>query len=415
MYPGSNGLGHEYHVISIEQAKEHVRDLTPREVRDKTVVRLMGDETIPVEGGYFDEPGEDLVIQLLRADDLDWPRRSAILKGCSQVYADLWSWLAGVENGRTDTEWAQIAVRLCRTVDIAAPRELEGLAESVLLLAVESDVTKTRPQVLKAAVRAAMAYIKAGDDEQVPLWDAVLNSRHVAAYGFNALLKINPRAHRIEQALKMLLRKQITEEWPVDTLFLMRSTARERGSEEIVARILSEAFEKRSQSPEQQRFWDSLSHELVRRNWSRNWIALAVSHRPEQWLEKVTWKPARIAQNMIVGYVHRSPNVFQLQRSKSPIEIEATFKSPDKLLAHLLGDEAASKPSDRKRNQFSWETPTEVDQVIIGWEDEIPLRFFNRIYHVHFSESSKIGSFFERGVESCVFDPKSSLDLTKVR
>ncbi len=263
-------MGTEGSVISIEQAKNRISNLGTDEVRALTVWRLLGEDTMPVGRGYDEEPSEDLIIQLLRADDLDSTIRDAIIAGCKEVYARLWHWLVSPETCPTPGQPHEVAVRLCSVVDVTAPEGLQGPADSLLTLAL--DTPDVSSEVRKAAVRAAMGYSQTED--QVSLWEGVLRCPEVAAYGFNALLSIDPRSPRIERALKELWRRQVRDNWPVDTAFLMRRAAREQASDRIIGRVLSSLRADSEDSPTPQHEWNKLRAELDRRVWTRGWAQL---------------------------------------------------------------------------------------------------------------------------------------------
>ena len=266
-------MGTEGSVISIEQAKNRISNLGTDEVRALTVRRLLGEDTMPVGRGYDEESSEDLIIQLLRANDLDSTIRAAIIAGCKEVYAQLWHWLVSPETCPTPGQPDEVAVRLCSVVDVAAPEGLQGPADSLLTLAL--DTPDVSSEVRKAAVRAAMGYPQA--EAQVSLWEGVLRCPEVAAYGFNALLSIDPHSPRIERALKELWRRQVRDNWPVDTAFLMRRAAREQASDRIIRRVLSSLRADFEGSPARQHEWNKLRAELDRRVWTRGWTQLAQS------------------------------------------------------------------------------------------------------------------------------------------
>lgn len=260
-------MGTEGTVISIEQAKNRISNLGTDEVRALTVRRLLGEDTMPVGRGYDEEPSEDVIIQLLRAGDLDSTIRDAIIAGCKKVYARLWHWLVLPETCSSPGQPDEVAVRLCSVVDVTAPEGLQGPADSLLTLAL--DTPDVSSDVRKAAVRAAMGYPQS--EAQVSLWERVLKRPEVAAYGFNALLSIDPRSPRIERALKELWRRQIIDDWPVDTAFLARRAARERDSDSIITGVLS-ALRREFGSSDGQKYWKSIEAELQRRPWTRDWM-----------------------------------------------------------------------------------------------------------------------------------------------
>ncbi len=217
-------------MITPEQAEKRIADLSADQVRELTVCRILGEDTTPVGSPHLDEPSEDLVIQLLRDEDLAEETRPAVIAGCEAVYSKLLAWLASPANSDGPDNLTETATRLCRVIDVAEPKELRGHADAVLNLALNA--TSLPSGVLAAAVRAGMAF--GCTPEHVPAWEQVLKREEVAAYAFNALLAIDPRADRVSDALAFLWQKQLCEKWNVDTEFLARKAARLSGSEAVV-------------------------------------------------------------------------------------------------------------------------------------------------------------------------------------
>lgn len=222
-------------MISIQQAYKRISGLAADQVCELTKRRILSEDTVPVGEGYFGEPCEDLVIQLLRNKDLPEGTRRDVVSACELVYARLLAWLAAPSRADADCKLDHVATRLCRVVDVAEPDELRGHADAMLNLALSA--ADLPPGVLPAAVRASMAFGCTPD--HIPLWVCVLRHPEVAGYAFNALLEIDPHADRIKEALITLWPRQLRERWNVDTAFLMRRAARAQGSEAIIEQVLS--------------------------------------------------------------------------------------------------------------------------------------------------------------------------------
>ena len=177
-------------MITRQQAYERISGLAEAEVRQLCRRRILGEDTAPVGGGYFDEPPEDLVIQLLRNGDLPAEIRQAAIGGCRDVYSAALAWLATGDQPQLHRDLIEAATRLCRVVDVAEPMELRAHADGMLSLAL--DLPELPSSVLPAAVRASMAFGRTPD--HVALWKRVLERSEVAAYAFNALVEIDPNA-----------------------------------------------------------------------------------------------------------------------------------------------------------------------------------------------------------------------------
>ncbi len=247
-------------MITIQQALERTEGLSEQDLQELTRDRLLGDDVAPVGSSYTGEPPEDLVIQLLRNPDLPPKTRQAVIEGCKEVYVQLQGALVrpGKDTGR---DWQTVAVHLCGTVDVASPPELKGLVYALLdLILYGSDAIS--PAFLPPAVRAAMGYDQSVD--RIPVWEQILkNHPPVAAYAFSALLTIVPRSSTIEKYLQLLWEKQVRQEWPVDTAFLMRRASRKYGHG-LIGRVVRWLDE--------QSYANEAVAELKRREWSRNWV-----------------------------------------------------------------------------------------------------------------------------------------------
>ena len=260
------GVGDES-MITPEQAEKRIADLSTDQVCELTVRRILGEDTAPVGSRHVDEPSEDVVIQLLRKDDLPEESRRAVIAGCELVYSKLLASLAAPDHSDGGDNLAEAATRLCRVVDVAEPNELRGHADAMLNLALSA--TAPPSGVLAAVVRAGMAF--GCTPEHVPVWEQVLKREEVAAYAFNALLAIDPRADRVANALAYLWQKQLCKKWNIDTAFLARKAARLSGSEAVIRDALTAASRELAALPHGQDSQTELLDSLARRSWSQGW------------------------------------------------------------------------------------------------------------------------------------------------
>ena len=245
-------------MITAEQALHWIENRSPAELERMTEERLLGHDTTPVGSGYFDEPPEDLVIVLLRQQDLDSQVRKAVLEGCRGVYSRLSNWLLSKDRDEGEY-WREVAFRFGCVLDMAKPSELHGLGQCLLTL--EKSMENPDTALLRSAVIGLMGYRK--QRSEIPLWEDLLTYEAVAAYAFNALVDIDPYLPDIPRHLRTLWEKQIAEGWPVDTAFLMRRAARERRSRALIGHVLS--------SLRGREFWNRVETELERRPWSAAW------------------------------------------------------------------------------------------------------------------------------------------------
>ena len=210
-------------MISKELAAQYITSYSKEETTIQTLAkeRILGISMIPVGSGYFDEPSEDLLIQVLRNDSLPECYHRAVINGCIDIYEEAKSWL--FDNPRQLNEnHIDAFTRLCSIVDMTSPVELKPYSDEFLLSIKEKgDYPK---KVFQAAIRAAMGY-------QIPesernFWEEIFDIPETAAYAFNALLSINPLSTKINQYLKKLFVKQVKYKWPVDAPFLLRRASR---------------------------------------------------------------------------------------------------------------------------------------------------------------------------------------------
>lgn len=333
-------------MISQEQAVSRIRGKTAEEIRRLTRARLLGRDVAPVGDGYLDEPAEDLVIQLLGTQDIG----ESVLDGCMEVYGELLSRLASLGQTPLEQEWAAIAVRLCRVVDVVSPQELESHADSLLTLALANRSMESN--VVRAAVRASMAY-ELGEDH-VRRWKSVLERREVAAYGFNALLKINPHAERIVESLKVLWRRQVLDEWPVDTAFLMRRAAREQRSTDVIARVLSSLRTEDHATPEGDKCWPKVKAEVERRAWSRKWLDFPVGSkdvRPSPVMLDIDSDNSRLAVSAFNRVGQPSGKLLSL------VEHASEAEEQDVAITKLLNQDA-------RRRLIVYDQPNPPDMVL---------------------------------------------------
>ncbi len=254
-------------MISVRQARERIRGLAAEEVRALIVRRIMGDDARPVGGGYDDEASEDVVIQLLKADDLDAGTRAAVVAGCAEAFSRLWQWLQQPQTCPRAGLADEVAIRLGTIINVASPPTLQADAYALLEYALRKRGVST--EVRRAAVWAAMGFTPTEND--VSQWEKVLRCREFAAYGFDVLLSIDPHAPRIERALGELWQRQVVHDWPIDTPVLMRRTAQQRGSDEVIRRVLS-SLRNQSVDADGGAVWDQIATALKRRKWSRPWL-----------------------------------------------------------------------------------------------------------------------------------------------
>jgi len=251
-----------------DKARARIESLDAAQVRALIRRRLMGDDTAPLGTQHDLEPSENFVIELLIDDRLPAEKRVAVIAGCEEIYGEVLRWLAQPTNTGDAPDWVDTTIRLCRVVDMAKPAELSR--HVTWLLSPAMDSPRIDMEVRAAAFRAAMAYSTSKD--QYPLWERVLGFPELAAYGFNAILTIDPQSYRVEACLRQLWVRQLEEDWPIDCAFLTRRAARESGSNRLTADVIQWLADKYHVGTRPVPTWAKLIHELDRRDWSREWL-----------------------------------------------------------------------------------------------------------------------------------------------
>jgi hypothetical protein len=249
-------------MISIEEAKKRILGLDVSQIRELTKNRLLGTDSTPFGSGHSFEPSEDLVIQLLSDPTPDADVRKAVVEGCADVYAKLLGWLASPKHEERISYWQDVSIRISRVVDVTAPVELMGHANSVLELALQNG--EKMSELLGAAIRACMGYKSMS---MLAMWKGIIDKYpDVAAYAFNALLDIEPGSREIEEHLEALWQKELLDGWPVDTKFLARRAARVSGNETLIYSVLLKLMNKG------QPLWDKVEEKLGEQIWSKKWL-----------------------------------------------------------------------------------------------------------------------------------------------
>jgi hypothetical protein len=257
-------------MISIERALNSISEKTTEELRDFARNRIMGTDVASFGSGHSTEPSEDVVIQLLANPELDPDKRKAVIDGWMFVYREIRAWLDNPNYNDDIDKWKDAVINLCRVVDIAEPQELSKYVKRLITELLDED--SSSGELLGAAVKAYMAY--AQDVKSIRFWEEeVLTNKNVAAYGFNALLDIDPKHPRIEEKLGKLWRLQVEDNWPVNTAFLLRRAARVRNEKPLIYRVLLKL------KNSDRSLWGKVEKEL-NQPWSKQWLEKLTDFEP---------------------------------------------------------------------------------------------------------------------------------------
>lgn len=248
-------------MISEERAKAAISNLSEDDLQALVRGRLQGTSTTPIGHGYFDEPSEDFVVALLRIDTLDSNVREAVIAGCKEVYVELLRGLS--QTPVADAQLVGMLARWCRVIDVAGPDELRAETASLQAMVFGKD---TLPRAARTAVvRAAITFAQRGS--AAILWTPLLEHPDVAAYAFNALLKIQPSGWDASDTLVEFWQRSVKDGWTIDVPFLMRRTAKAQGSDDVIQSVL-----RRTRA-----MWRDVKLQLERRDWSSAWTSLVTN------------------------------------------------------------------------------------------------------------------------------------------
>lgn len=227
-------------MISFERALNSILGKSVEDVREFARNRILGTDIASFGSGHSTEPSEDVVIQLLGNPELETEKREAVIRGCIDIYEKIWILLGESNWIENITEWKHIFVSLCRVVDVSQPLELKRYAKLLVIRLIEEKLYFEKfysSELFGASVRGYMAYAQQEKNIRF-LEEEILTNKDVAAYGFNALLDIDPGHHCIEEHLCELWRLQREENWPVDTAFLLERAVRIRNEPDLRNRVL---------------------------------------------------------------------------------------------------------------------------------------------------------------------------------
>jgi hypothetical protein len=282
-------------MISFERALNSIREKSLEEVREFVRNRILGVDIASFGSGHSTEPSEDVVIQLLRNPELDTDKRKAVVDGWIDVYRQVRAWLDDPDYVEETNKWEDVVVNLCRVVDISEPPEFKKYVKRLITELLDEE--SSPGELLRAAVKAYMAY--AQDEKSVRFWeDEILTNKDVAAYGFNALLDIDPNYERIEEKLCELWRLQVGKNWPVNTAFLLRRAARLRNETALIYRVLLKL------KNVDYSLWEKIEKEL-KQPWSQQWLEKLKEF--ESPIRRRTHKEER--ESLIKGKHETEPNL----------------------------------------------------------------------------------------------------------
>lgn len=204
---------------------------SPDQIETLVSDRLSGRSRSPLLRADREETPEEVVVWLLR-ENISAEMRKAVVVACRNVGMDVMEQI--VSEQPFDAAFFTLTERWANVLDRAAPQELKAVAKANLQAAL--DAHNVSPAVLDAIVRATLRFRL--EEMDAELWLQLLRRRDLCAYGFNALLKINPKSPRIVQALFGLWRRNVDDGWPVNVELLTANMIRAQKTDDIFINLL---------------------------------------------------------------------------------------------------------------------------------------------------------------------------------
>jgi hypothetical protein len=258
-------------MITVEQAQHAVAPYSDDDLCALVAAVLLRRHSLPSPGPSFEAQPEDFFIPLLR--ERFHPRRAPVLRGTIQLLGKVASFLVDTTQP-IEGEMRAALDHLSALISLAEPPELED----PMLLLVEFALAhpaldaKLRPTLL----RAAMTYARPGADPA--LWERCLRDLAFAGYGVEALLRIDPDAERIDEALLLLWRRFISGGSTVIAAELTRRIVQARGTDAFLTALFARLV---AELPAEEA---TLRAELDSRPYSQPWLQyLPGERKPRRW------------------------------------------------------------------------------------------------------------------------------------
>jgi hypothetical protein len=174
-------------------------------------------------GGRSELRPENTVIDLILGGK-EREKKEAI-KCCKEVIRHIIHEWTNIKQGCEGFDQSAKVERICNVLDVTAPSALKKPTLKMLKFALEFDEI---PQgSLSAVVRASIRYRMREKD--AVFWLEIIERRMLCAYGYRALLKIDPWHPRVVDGLINLWRRSIEDGWSVNVVLLTKETIRVQG------------------------------------------------------------------------------------------------------------------------------------------------------------------------------------------
>lgn len=245
-------------MITTQHARQALHGFEPDALRDLVGEVLLGKRFLPLSARGFDEMPEDVFVAILSAPEA--PERPAILDGLIRFLAQVAAALFDSTRPLAD-ELRPALDHLAALISLANPPDLKSRFLPLVELAIKD--TRLDPKLRASLVRPAVSYASPGDEPH--LWETCITQPDLAAYGFSALLRIDPASARIPQHLKQLWVGKLEGRLPIFVADLTRRAIKARGSDAWVKPMFKAIAENHPDLIPQ------LREELTRHPWSAPW------------------------------------------------------------------------------------------------------------------------------------------------
>lgn len=249
-------------MITTEKARHAVETYSDEQLRALVPEILAGGGHLPTPWRSGDLEPVEVLITLLREPNA--PRRKPVLDGTRRFLLNVTKFLFDRTRPLTE-EMRQALDHFSTLISLAAPAELKGITQTLVALAIKHPAIDS--ELRASLVRAAMTFAAPGEDPD--LWKRCLSDPALAAYGFEALLRIDPTAPTIDTALGALWEGYLSGKNHLLVAALTRRTAELRGSDAFLSPLFSTLL---SEHPE---LTETLRGECERNSYSKEWVRWA--------------------------------------------------------------------------------------------------------------------------------------------
>lgn len=270
-------------MITTEQAWLAVKGYSDEQLRALVPEILLGHAHIPTSWRSLEQWPEDLLIPLLL--EPGGARRQSVLDGTLRFMGEVGRFLIDPTKPLSE-EMGKALDHFSALVSLAAPRELKDPVLLLVTFAIKHPAIDLN--LRRSLVRAAMTFAEPGEDPK--LWESCLLAPELAAYGFEALLRIDPDAPRVDAALHSFWEEFLSGRSKIHVAELTRRTVKARGNDHFLQFLFA------CVTVEHPELSDPLQAELGRYVFSRGWIKWVPGPQPVRATAAAPWLGRRFSE-----------------------------------------------------------------------------------------------------------------------